>query len=367
MRSVLAGLYLTTTCTLFAACSERSVEPVVIGIGIGNDVVPGVDVIRRYLEDMGDPPIDLIYDSLRPGEGTDLALTRAFELVNRPGVAVVVGHGASRSSLAAAPIYGEARIPLIIPTSTSDLLDDAGPWVFRMVPGNAAQGEFIGGFAVDSLRARSATIFFVTDEYGIGLRDGVTSALAARGVTVLDAVPVTSETETDFALLVEQSLLRGVPDVVVIAGRSLEVVGVIREFFAREPDVAFVSGDGANSDRLVLEGVSDAAGRYYRVAFWHPSRDDAVSRAFVEWFRFVAGREPSDSEAMRHDAIMLAAHAIHEVGPRPERIHEYLRSLGAERPPFAGVSGPVSFEAGPAGNLLMLKVDEGRIVARLGG
>ena len=61
---------------------------------------------------------------------------------------------------------------------------------------------------------------------------------------------------------------------------------------------------------------------------------------------------------------MLLATAIAEAGPSPDAVRAYLDELGVTRPPFPGVSGPISFEDGPAGNLVMVSVGNDSIAAR---
>ena len=172
----------------------------------------------------------------------------------------VVGHGSSRGSLVASSVYNEAGIPQTTPTSTSRLLHAVGPWTFMLAPDDSAEGAFMAAFAAERLGARRVSIFFVNDEYGAGLRDGVRAELQQRRVAVLDEVGF--GTESDYAALVGASLRRGRPDVIIIAGRAADSI--------------------------------------YVVAFWLPDAPDSLSRAFVERFRRIAGRVPQSSDAMSH-------------------------------------------------------------------
>jgi ABC-type branched-subunit amino acid transport system substrate-binding protein len=100
----------------------------------------------------------------------------------------------------------------------------------------------------------------------------------------------------------------------------------------------------------------------YVVSFWMADTPDSVSRAFVERFRRVTGNEPVGTIAMTHDAIMVLATALQAVGPDPLAMRRYLRSLGRERPPYRGVTGPISFQPGPRGNFVMTRLDGTRLV-----
>ncbi len=295
----------------------------------------------------------------QPGYAAEVAFAEA--LVAIPHLAVVVGHLSSRGSLLAAPIYGEARIPFIVPTSTSRRLGRTGPWTFQLAPDDSEEGAFIAAFALDRLAARRATIFYlVTDEYGIGLRDGVVTALRARGVEPLDEVAVLED--SDFPRRVAASLRRGRPDVVIVAARSGTALAIAQAVHRRMPKTYVVAGDGVALDAQFARAEGPEAASDFAVAWWSASDTGRTSQAFVARFRAVAGRAPSPVDAMFYDGLMVAAQAVRDAGVRPEAIRAYLRSLGTARPPYAGVTGPISFAPGRHTNLVMTRLVGGTAV-----
>ncbi len=290
----------------------------------------------------------------------------ATQLVKAPGIVGVVGHQDSRFSLTTAPIYNEAHIPQIVPTGTSSLLKTAGPWTFMLAPDDQLEGAFIGDFVVGHLQARSATVFYQLDEYGRGLRDGVVAALNRQGVKVIDQIPFdqlhnpSSPTpDFDFPSIVAASLLRGVPDVVIIAGRSREAAEAARLFHERAPEIQFVGGDGVEMKDIFLDKVGRAVDSFFIVAFWHAASGDEISRAYVDRFRRINGRDPLPGDAMIHDGIMLLAHAARAVGANPAAIRQYLDELGHGRPPYHGATGLISFAKDRRARLIMTRVHHG--------
>jgi ABC-type branched-subunit amino acid transport system substrate-binding protein len=243
-----------------------------------------------------------------------------------------------------------------------------------LAPDEIAEGAFIGAFVSDRLNARTATIFYHSDEYGMGLRDGIASALAERGVRVIDQVsfdwmhnyPRMPDREL-FENIVAASLRRGVPDVVIIAGRNGEAGQIGRLIHARAPGVIFVAGDGVEAGKAFFSTAGPAAESFYMAAFWNPNMPDEESRAFVERFRQATGREPLPTDAMKYDAAMAMAQAAREAGADREAIRRYLAELGSTRPPLRGVTGEISFAPDRAPRLVMTRIGGGAAVLVDGG
>ncbi len=322
-------------------------------------------VAQAVIDAWGRPPVVALAESLPPhapfppGYRGDVAFAEAVAEV--PDLAAVVGPMSSRATLLAAPVYVERRIPLIAPTATSSLVGTLGPWVFQLAPDDRAEGAFMADFALDRLHARRVTIFYLlSDEYGLGLRDGVVGALRRRGVAPVDEAGIIEE--TDFPRRVAESLRRGRPDVVVVAARGSEAAAIARALEERLPRTPVIVGDGAPLDAGFLAAAGPAAAFIYGVAWWLPDQPDSASRAFVARWQQAGGSVPNASQAMYFDALMVAAQAVREVGPGRDAVRRYLSELGVSRPPYRGVTGPVSFAAGRHVNLLMTaRSPEGRV------
>jgi branched-chain amino acid transport system substrate-binding protein len=341
------------------ACHGVSRQAAAIGYAFPDRPTDVVRLAEQVIDAANTPrlSIQIVRDTTHEEDAPDVEVKRAELLVAVPGVVAVVGHSSSRGSLAAAPVYNEAKIVQLTPTSTSRLLWSAGPWTFNLAPNDSVQGALIGRFVAERLGARRVTIFFVNDEYGLDLRDGVAAELQRRGVAIGDRVSM--DLGSDFATLVRASLARSTPDVVVVAGRQLETGTIAR--LLREYGIprAVVGGDGALSLPQLLEYAGPAADSIYAVAFWAVDDTNPRSRAFVADYRRVVGGTPQSFDAMTYDALLLLATAIRAVGPTPSAVRGYLLDLGRGRPPYPGVTGPITFAPSARPRLMMMHLRGG--------
>ncbi len=367
------GLLLAVLFAGVAGCQRR---PEVVAIGYASGVYqPNAGSVAQAAIDAAEPPyaprIEIAFGDT--GQGSPSAATlpgevnRALRLSARPDLVAVVGPGGSREALQSAPIYREAGIPHVIPTATSRRLRDLGQGTYVLAPNDSLQGDFIGAFAAGFLLARRALLFYVPDEYGVGLAAGAGASLAARGIALVDQVPVQPtqlcrprRPTNPYDDVVRAALLSGVPDVVILATRTPEGACLARALRDRVPGARFIAGDGVLVQPLFTEMAGSAIDSLYVVAFWVASAGDSRSADFVERFRAVTQREPRSDDAMFFDATMLAAEAVREAGPSRAAVRGFLESLGRSRPPYAGVTGPIAFTPDARRPMLMTRVRQGR-------
>ena len=340
---LLAGLAVVVA---IATCERH--QPAVIGFAFGADSPSVLDVVRagRPASAAGHD-LRFVDPSGMPSEpGAPGQVTMASRFVAMPGIVAVVGHSDSRSTLAAAPVYDEAHVPLLVPTSTSRRLRTVSPWVFMLAPDDSAEALFIADFAVRHLGAHSAAVLYDNDDYGVGLRDFLRGAFGARQTRIIAEEPIGAF--CDAGRQAEASLLRAIPRdhppaVVIVAARNALAACVSRRVYERLATTPIIETDGVEPDSAFLAAVGDAARNSYVVAFWHPNAPGAASATFVRTFRAAMGRTPHASQALLFDAVSLIETAVQDVGTKPAAIRRYLTELGTALPPYEGATGAIAF------------------------
>lgn len=346
---------------LVGAC-HRTPRVAVIGMH-------GLAADTRYLDSfadslmMGPHPVSVeVFDGGESGDAYRLTLERAEEIVKIPGLVAVVGHRDSRSTLVVGPVYRDAGVPLVVPNATSGAIVALGPQVFRMVADDREEGAFLAHLAVDSLKARTVMIFHLSDEYGIGIRDGILEALAGVGVTPVSVVEYglhRLQCPGEFQALVDAALLKGAPDVVLLGSRTPDAACIVRLMGRRGPTTHFLAADGVDPGDDLSRSARDGAVRLWVTQFWSPLQD-AASLAFARDYQRKSGVSADQGTALRWDAVRLLVQAVNAVGADRSRVAHYLRTLGNERPPFHGLTGEVSF--GPHRHSFVVVGAGGRLV-----
>ncbi len=310
--------------------------------------LPFLEAIAPAVESTG---VQIVRWSIKgdPGYSIQLNTEQATVFADDPHVIGVVGHTGSRDALLGAVVYNTRGVPQVVPNATSRLLGQAGPWTFTLVPSDSVEGAFIADYALDSLHAARVSVLYLGDEYGMGLRDGVQSALRRRGTDVADASMIPTDwcfaqpSADIHSSIIRAALRRAQPDVVVVTTGSVSGWCVAEAVHAVNPDLWILFGDGMDGARVVPDlPLKFNRERIRGVEFWSPG-SDSVNQAFLERMKKTMRQTPGASQALQYDAFMLLSTAVREAGPDRKAVRRWLESLGRSRDPWPGVTGPIAF------------------------
>jgi len=280
----------------------------------------------------------VILDDSANAEG---AVAAAQQLVADPAVVAVVGHLTSGATLAAAPVYGGAvPVAVVSPSASSPLVTNAGPWVFRVCPTDALHGARLASWARERLRAERASILYINDDYGRGVRDAFADAFTRAGGELVTSDPYLDDLPS-FRPYLERLRRRGGADILLLAGTR---AGGTRILAARDSlglSLPILGGDGL----VGIEELGVAAEGILISTAYLPDEAGAANAAFVQAYRRVSGnRLPDHRGAGAYDAVRLIARAVGAVGTDRERVRDYLAGVGTARPAFEGVTGRIAFD-----------------------
>ncbi|HAN45290.1 MAG TPA: receptor ligand binding family protein [Cyanobacteria bacterium UBA8156] len=231
----------------------------------------------------------------------DLAKAVAAQLVQDSTVLGVIGHFGSEASLAAAPIYTQAQLPMISATSTSTQLSTAGSAVLRTVPSDRFTAEALARYALNTLKRRRALVLFNADSaYSQSLKTEFTTALAASGGQALGEINLAAPDFQGSAVPAQAQRLGADFLVLLPNTATLEPALTAAIANAQGPRLPVVGGDSVYNPKT-LE-IGGAAARDLVVAVpWHIDADPTAR--FVESSRRQWRGDVNWRTALAYDAV----------------------------------------------------------------
>jgi ABC-type branched-subunit amino acid transport system substrate-binding protein len=328
---------------LATACKEKDVLR--IGVALTGEARDGADLgIRGFVgkDAIAEKSLKMITlpDSLiRDRDPVEVATSLAQDLVKDSTVMAVLGHGGPTSTSAAAPIYNQHSVPLVVP----GLLGGDGEWVFHLAPRAEEQAAFMVQQAAELWNPRRIAIAYNDNVYGRQLATSFAGQLTARNVQVLlnAAVPERSDSAAVDSLARRIAGMK--PEVVVWMGRARELqllTWPLREVLG---DLKIMASDAVESSLL----YDNPEGVYVGLVFVRlvdPQVSGDPYNDFQWRYSMWMDRKTTSHAVVAYDAARLVGEALRTGGQTRAGVREYLRSLGKARPAYVGVSGTVQFD-----------------------
>jgi branched-chain amino acid transport system substrate-binding protein len=346
------------TVLMLTAC-RPSAEPVRIGLAgpfsdpVGGPMLRAAELAVEEINaagGIGGRPIELI---ARDDRGDpDSAVSVAADLVAE-GVAAVIGHVYSGTTLAAAPVYGAGTmpIPVITPSSSAPEVAQAGRHVFRLCPTDLEHGAALATWIRGGLGLTRAAVLYLNNAYGRGVRQSFVTRFTALGGVILESDPYLGDSP-DVGTYLERITADGQAELLVVAGNRTEALSVLTQARERGIMLPVFGGDGLEGleqDGAIAEGVT-------LTAAYFPTVDTPQNQRFVRTYlaRHPGSVPPNQPAAAAYDAVYLLRDVIAVAGGNRRAIITALTTLGSDIPPYQGVTGILAFDG--AGDLARMPV-----------
>jgi len=361
-------LTLFALVSLAPGCAATESGPVLIGVAgsfsdpIGRPMKLAAALAAKEINAAGGingRPIELVArdDYADP----DSAVFIANELYES-GVAAVVGHVFSGTTLAAAPVYNGGADPVVAisPSSSSPEVTAAGDYTFRICPSDLAHGATLAQWVHQRLGFRRGAVLYLNDQYGRGIRQTFVREFTRLGGQ-LDAIDPYLGERPDVGPYLDR-LSRGGAQFLIVAGNRTEAEEIIRQARRRGLTLPVLGGDG-------LEGIHEAgalAEGVYLSSAYFPNLPTVANRRFVQAYQreYPDAGPPNQVAAASYDAIYLLRDVIARAGTDRVAVRRALAGVGSATAPYDGVTGTVAFDAAgdvPNQNVYMGLVKQGAI------
>ncbi len=253
------------------------------------------------------------------------------------GVAVVIGHFCSSSSIPASKVYAEEGVLEISPGSTNPKYTDDGGWnTFRVCGRDDQQGRVAGAYLAAHFKDNKIAILNDNTAYGKGLADETKKALiAAGGHPALDEAYTPGE--TDYSALVSRLKAGGI-GVIYIGGYHRESALIIRQAKEQGMNAILVGGDALVTNEFWQ--IAGPAANGTLMTFPPDPRTRPGAAGVVAEFK-ARQIDPEGYVLYTYAAVQIWAQAAAKAGSTDgQKVAAALKSGG----PWESVLGPISFD-----------------------
>ncbi|MBU6228329.1 MAG: ABC transporter substrate-binding protein [Cyanobacteria bacterium REEB459] len=135
--------------------------PIGTNINVAQEILRGVAQAQHEVNQQGGLKgqglqVQIANDDNNP----EIARQVAQALAGNGNILAVVGHNASNASLAAAPVYQQAGLVMVTPTSFANLLSNFGSYIFRTVPNIRSMAAPLAAYIVQEKRLKTIAICY---------------------------------------------------------------------------------------------------------------------------------------------------------------------------------------------------------------
>lgn len=157
------------------------------------------------------------------------------------GVCAVIGPHRSTNVTAVEKLFADAKIPFLVGGTSVKLATLGNEYFFRIRASDGLMAPTAGKYLAESIKAKKVGILFNNDEYGVGGKDGIESALKEAGVEFISEGHNTND--KDFAGSLMKIKNAGC-DAIAIWAHDAEMVILARQITELGIDVPVIASPG---------------------------------------------------------------------------------------------------------------------------
>ncbi|SAL76880.1 branched-chain amino acid ABC transporter substrate-binding protein [Caballeronia telluris] len=254
------------------------------------------------------------------------------------GVAVVVGHFNSGTTLPASRVYENAGIPVIDPAATNPTITTQGfANVFTVISSDAQNAGNAGLYAVTTTKAKRIAIIDDRTAFGQGEADEFEKAVKSKGGTIV-AREFSDNQTVDFSAQLTRIKATNA-DLIFFGGLDRQAAAVVKRMKQLGMNAQFVGGGGVmDADFLKLAG--DPAEGAQAWEYGSPLDKLPHGKAFDDKFKKRFGVAILSYAPFGYDAAWAAIHAMQKANSTDPKVYRpVLKKIS-----FDGITGPIAFD-----------------------
>lgn len=234
-------------------------------------------------------------DSNDPGTAKQIAT----EFTKDSSILAVIGHNASNVSLEAAPIYQQAGLVMITPTSFASGLSGSGSYIFRTVPTTRAMATRLAEYTVKTAQKPDVAVCYDSQSSdSASFKDELSIALADQGGRIVPTACDFAAPTFNAIAAIQEIRSRGAKAIVLVPHID-RIPKAIELAKANQGQLSLLSSPTLYTFQTLQEGKADVNGLVFPAA-WHPQAH--LDHPFAQAARQLWGGEVSWRTATSYDA-----------------------------------------------------------------
>ncbi len=351
-----------SACGGGAGDSGGSADEIVIGIAqplsgpvaaAGTAVTEGAKIAVKEINDaggVGGKNLKLVIEDDANDPATCVSIAQRFTTRIQP--AVVMGGWGSSCTLAMQPVLERAQMPLLVETSSSDLVtstagDGQGnEWTFRLSPTSTMEATALKP-VLDDMDIDKVFTLSVNNDFGLGAAQHYGDILTELGAEVVGAAKF-EQTEQSFSTYVTQAKASGA-DTWIVTTDAGQIALLLKEARAQGAEAKIITTGGSNSpiqvNQLAGEGATNNTFATMFFPIWDPSlaADPEGAQSFLDAWDAEGHDLGEATEGVRgYTGIKVLAAALENVEDPTD--NEAVRDALAEVETPGAIYGNIEFE-----------------------
>jgi branched-chain amino acid transport system substrate-binding protein len=266
-----------------------------------------------------------------------ISLAAMNKLISVDKVPIVETVGSS-VVLALGPVAQQEGVVLVNTAAQNPNIRKIGNFVFSLVPLADRVMQTTAVHAAEGMKAKTAAILLVNNEYGRGVAETFTKVFGEHGGRII-AQEIHAQGETDYTTHLTKLKFAN-PDIIFFVGHENELGYALKKAKQIGMKIPWLSAPGVLSP-LTLQIAGDAAEGVQCADYqFDPNFGTERMKAFGKRHQEKFGVLPSFATAQSYNSVMLYAAALKAGKRTPAEIRDFYRSVKN----FEGASAPVTFD-----------------------
>jgi branched-chain amino acid transport system substrate-binding protein len=305
--------------------------------------VNGKKIILEVADSRGDPKESVLI---------------AEKFVADPDVIAQIGDFSSSSSMAAAPVYEQAKMVQISPTTSHQDWTKKGEYMFRVVATQGYEGPYNARWAVNDLKKKKIATIYINNDWGVDANKYFVQEARKLGAEIVSEEAFTPG-EKDFSAIITK-LKRLAPDLVYMPTFYADFTAIMNQAERAHYKPAVLANSSLYSAKTLELGGKAVEGTMIPVNFFS-SDPRPAAQEFTQAYKGLYGTDPNQFAALAYDAAGLLVAALKAAGTDSRaKVRDGLLGLKG----YEGATGPISYAEGrdPAKQLVRISIQDGKWV-----